>query len=169
MNTSRVYGGGNAASARDPATPHGAKSHVASPKIMPEPVAINDGPSSFSAGPRWKRLVSTRSPNTAISEAPKITHVVGCVYAATMPSTNSAVLAPHDVRPGSKNARIIARKYRTVRLSRYPTYGVVSDSAAVASMTRRNSNGSRCLRQLNAPSARPVSTGTPTIMNALKV
>ncbi len=43
------------------------------------------------------------------------------------------------------------------------------NSAAVASMTSRNSSGSRCLRQENAPSASPVSTGIPTIMNALNV
>ncbi len=79
MKTSRVYGGGRAASASDPATPQGDRSHDASPKIIPKPVAIREGPSSFSAGPRWNRLVSTRSPNTPISDAPKITQVVGCV------------------------------------------------------------------------------------------
>jgi hypothetical protein len=104
MNTSRVYGGGRAASASDPATPHGETSHDASPNIIPNPVAMSDGPSSFNAGPRWKRLVSTRSPNTAINEKPKTMHVVGCVYAATIPSRNSATRAPQDVRPGSKNA-----------------------------------------------------------------
>ena len=43
------------------------------------------------------------------------------------------------------------------------------NSAAVESMTRRNSSGSRCVRHEKAPSARPVSTGTPTIRNALNV
>src|SRR5919106_4780719 len=43
------------------------------------------------------------------------------------------------------------------------------NNAAVASITRRNSSGSRCRCQLNAPSASPVSAGTPTIMNALNV
>ena len=43
------------------------------------------------------------------------------------------------------------------------------NSAAVESITSRKSNGSRCVRQENAPSASPVSTGTPTIMKALNV
>src|SRR5918994_1094591 len=43
------------------------------------------------------------------------------------------------------------------------------NNAAVASITRRNSSGSRCRRQLNAPSASPVSAGTPIIMNVLNV
>ena len=78
-------------------TPHGATSHVASPKIIPNPTDISDGPSSFSGGPRWNRLVSRRSPNTAISEKPKITHVVGCVNAAAMPTRNIALRAPQEV------------------------------------------------------------------------
>jgi hypothetical protein len=116
--TSFVYGGGNAASASEPVTPQGAISHVARPKIIPKPTDINDGPSSLSGGPRWNRLVSNRRPNTAISEKPKMTQVVGCVNAAAMPNRNIAVLAPHDVRAGTKNARINDRKYRTVMLSR---------------------------------------------------
>jgi hypothetical protein len=116
--TSFVYGGGNAASASEPLTPHGAISHVARPKIIPNPTDISDGPSSFSGGPRWNRLVSRRSPNTAISEKPKITHVVGCVNAAAMPTRNIALRAPHEVLAGAKNARINERKYRTVMLSR---------------------------------------------------
>ena len=43
------------------------------------------------------------------------------------------------------------------------------DNAAVESMTNRKSSGSLRLRQLNAPRANPVSTGRPTIMNALNV
>jgi hypothetical protein len=54
-------------------------------------------------------------------------------------------------------------------LSRYPTYGVVMNNAAVESITSKKSIGSRCRRQLNAPSARPVSTGTPIIKKALNV
>ena len=99
-------------------TPHGAISHVARPKIIPKPTDISEGPSSFSGGPRWNRLVSSRRPNTAISEKPKITQVVGWVNAAATPSRNIAVRAPHDVRAGTKNARINDRKYRTVMLSR---------------------------------------------------
>ncbi len=79
MKTSRVYGGGRAASASEPAVPHGETSHDASPKIIPNPTDMSEGPSSRSAGPRWNRLVSTRSPNIDISDAPKMTHVVGCV------------------------------------------------------------------------------------------
>ena len=116
--TSFVYGGGNAASASEPVTPHGAISHVARPKIIPKPTDINDGPSSLSGGPRWNRLVNNRRPNTAISEKPKMTQVVGCVNAAATPNRNIAVRAPHDVRAGTKNARINDRKYRTVMLSR---------------------------------------------------
>ena len=116
--TSFVYGGGRAASASEPLTPHGAISHVDRPKIIPKPTDIRDGPSSFSGGPRWNRLVSRRSPNTAISEKPKITQVVGCVNAAAMPIRNIAVRAPHEVLAGAKNARISERKYRTVMLSR---------------------------------------------------
>ena len=116
--TSLVYGGGNAASASEPVTPHGAISHVDRPKIIPNPTDISEGPSSFSGGPRWNRLVSSRRPNTAISEKPKITQVVGCVNAAAMPIRNIAVRAPQDVLAGAKNARINERKYRTVMLSR---------------------------------------------------
>src|SRR4029450_3254212 len=50
-----VYGGGRAASASEPVTPHGAISHVASPKIIPNPTDISDGPSSFTGGPRGTR------------------------------------------------------------------------------------------------------------------
>ena len=116
--TSLVYGGGRAASASEPVTPHGAISHVDRPKIIPNPTDISDGPSSFRGGPRWNRLVSSRRPNTAISEKPKITHVVGCVNAAAMPIRNIALRAPHEVLAGAKNARINERKYRTVMLSR---------------------------------------------------
>ncbi len=116
--TSFVYGGGSAASASDPLTPHGAISHVDRPKIIPNPTDISDGPNSLSGGPRWNRLVSNRRPNTAISEKPKITQVVGCVNAAATPIRNIAVRAPHDVRAGTKNARISERKYKTVMLSR---------------------------------------------------
>ena len=54
-------------------------------------------------------------------------------------------------------------------LSRYPTYGVVMNSAAVATITSRNNSGSRRRRYENAPSARPARMGTPIIMNALNV
>jgi hypothetical protein len=43
------------------------------------------------------------------------------------------------------------------------------NSAAVASIVTRNSSGSRRSRVTNTPSARPVSTGMPIIMNALNV
>ncbi len=43
------------------------------------------------------------------------------------------------------------------------------NSAAVESITSRKSSGSLCVRHENAPSASPVSTGTPTIMKALNV
>src|SRR3954462_3779467 len=117
-NTSCVYGGGSAASASDPATPHGEINQLARPDIIPNPTDINDGASSFNAGPRWKRLVSTRRPKMPIRESPKITQVVGCVYAATIDSRNIATRAPHEVRPGLKNARIIDRTNSTVMLSR---------------------------------------------------
>ena len=52
------------------------------------------------------RLVRKWNPNTAISTAPKITHVVGCVNAAAMPIRNSAVRAPHDVRASWTNGII---------------------------------------------------------------
>src|ERR671910_1128803 len=75
--TSFVYGGGRAASASEPLTPHGAISHVDRPKIIPNPTDINDGPSSFSGGPRWNRLVKRGRPHTTLSEKPKNPQVVG--------------------------------------------------------------------------------------------
>jgi hypothetical protein len=68
---------------------------------MPNPIDMRLGPSRSSAVPNRNRLVSTWSANTAISDIPKITHVVGCTYAATMPSMNSATRAPQDLRPGT--------------------------------------------------------------------
>ena len=99
--TSFVYGGGSAASASDPFTPHGPASHDASPRTIPEPTESSPGPSRRSAEDSENRLVTKCSAKAARSETPKITQVVGCVNAAAMPNRNSADLAPHDVCPGS--------------------------------------------------------------------
>jgi hypothetical protein len=101
MNASLGYGGGSAASASEPLTPHGESSHVPSPRIIPKPIAMRLGPSRSSARPMRNRLVAACSANAPRSEAPKITHVVGCTYVATMPSRNIAARAPQDVRPGT--------------------------------------------------------------------
>ena len=118
---SAVYGGGRAASARLAGFPQMPTTHIARPTIMPKPTDISIGPSDLSAAPSEKRLVRKWNPNTAISTAPKITHVVGCVNAAAMPIRNSAVRAPHEVRDSWTNGIIRASRKRTVMLSRYPT------------------------------------------------
>ncbi len=164
-----VYGGGSAASFKLAVGPQMPITQHASPKTMPEPTDRSVGPSERSAEPSRNRDVTRWNPKTARSVTPNSTQVVGCVNAAAIPIRNRAVRAPHDVFAAWRNGSINASRNRTVMLSRYPTYGVVRNSATVASSIVRNATGSLRLRTAPAPRASPVRIGTPSIRNFAKV
>ena len=92
--------------------------HMASPKIIPNPTDMSIGPSARSADPNENRLVRKWKPKIANNTTPKITHVVGCVNAAAIAMRNNAVRAPHEVRAAWRNGNVSPSRNRTVMLSR---------------------------------------------------
>ena len=137
---------GSAASESFAVGPQIPMTHMARPPIMPNPQDISIGPSEFNAEPNENLLVKKWKPKTASSTTPKITQVVGCVNAAVTDNRNTADRAPHDVRDGPRNGSSAQRRKSIMVLSRYPTYGVVRNSAAATNIESRTIIGSRRLR-----------------------
>ena len=99
--------------------------------MIPKPVESSSGPSDRIAEPSRNRLVTRCVPQTAISDMPNRTQVVGCVNAAAIPIRKIATRAPHEVRAASANA--------TIRQSRNRTRDVVE----VADVRRREEQAGR--------------------------